>query len=251
MVRVISLVSGKGGVGKTTATANIGAALVERNKKTVLVDANLTTPNLSLHLGIPLYPITLHDVLKRKAHISEALYHHPSGMRIIPASLSVDALRGLNASRLSKILNDLLDVDIVLIDGAAGLGKEAIAAIEASDEVLVVTNPELTAVTDALKAIKIAEKTGAKILGVVVNRVRDHKHELSMGEIQSIVEYPVIGSVPEDIEVARSIAMKMPVVHHSPKSKAAHEFKRLAATIVGEVYIQKRSWIEKFFSWLK
>lgn len=252
MARIISVVSGKGGVGKTTTAANLGAALVERNKKTVVVDANLTTPNLSLHLGIPLYPITLHDVLKRKAHISEALYIHPSGIRVVPASLSVEALRGLNASKLSKALNDLLDTEIILIDGAAGLGKEAISAIEASDEVIIVTNPELPAVTDALKAIRIAEKTGAKILGVVVNRVRGHKHELDSGEMQSILEYPIIGFVPEDMEVAKSISMKMPVVHHSPKSKASHEFKRIAASIVGEVYKEPRpkSWITIFFKWL-
>ncbi len=252
MARVISIVSGKGGVGKTTTTANLGAALVERNKKTVVVDANLTTPNLSLHLGIPLYPITLHDVLKRRAHISEAMYIHPSGIRVVPASLSVDALRGLNASKLAKALDDLLDTEIILIDGAAGLGKEAIAAVEAADEVLIVTNPELPAVTDALKAIRIAEKTGAKILGVVINRVRGHKYELSYEEIQSILEYPVLGSVPEDLEVAKAISMKMPVVHHSPRSKASHEFKRIAAGIVGEVYKEPRTkgWIEVFFKWL-
>jgi len=253
MTRVISIISGKGGVGKTTTTANLGAALAERGKNVVILDANLTTPNLSLHLGIPLYPITLHDVLKGKAFMSEATYTHPSGFKVIPASLSVDALKGLNAGRLQKAITEILGkYEIVLIDSAAGLGKEATAAIEAADEILIVTNPEMPAVTDALKTIKVAERSGARITGVVVNRIKKEGHELSEEDIESMLDIPIIASVPEDSAVPQSISAKMPVVHFSPRSRAAREFKRLAARLVNEGYSEPRekSFFEKFFGWL-
>ncbi len=252
MARVISILSGKGGVGKTTAAANIGAALVEMGKDVTIIDANLTTPNLSLHLGIPLYPVTLHDVLKDKAYLTEAMYIHSSGIKVIPASLSVDALRDLKPKKLKTVIKSLSSEGIVLIDAAAGLGREAQASISSADELLIVTNPELPAVTDALKTIKIAEQEGVRIIGVVANKVRGHKHELSVDEIQSVLEAPVIGVIPEDKKVKESIAMKMPVVQYSPNSRASIEFKRLAHYIEGEEYKEPRkSWIQTFFGWLK
>ncbi len=253
MTRVISVISGKGGVGKTTTTANLGAALAARGKNVVILDANLTTPNLSLHLGIPLYPITLHDVLKGKAFMSEATYIHPSGIKVVPASLSVDALKGLNAGRLQRAITELFGkCEIVLLDSAAGLGKEAVSAIEAADEVLIVTNPDLPSVTDALKTIKLAERAGARVTGVVANRIKKERHELTEEDIESMLDVPVIAAVPEDSAISQSISAKTPAVHFSPKSRAAREFKRLAARLVSEGYSEPRekTFFEKFFGWL-
>jgi septum site-determining protein MinD len=103
-----------------------------------------------------------------------------------------------------------------------------------------------------LKTIKIAEEKGTRILGVVVNRIRGLKHELSLNEIKSILEVPIIGAVPEDMAVPKSIAKRTPVVHHKPKSKASLEFQRLAARIVGEPWtaIKRKSWIDRLFFWL-
>jgi septum site-determining protein MinD len=253
MTRIISVVSGKGGVGKTTLVSNLGASLVKRGKNVIILDGNVTTPNLSLHLGIPFYPITLHDVLNKKAPIESAIYHHESGLKIIPASLSFDAIKDISMERFQAILLHLLGkADIVIVDAAAGLGREALAAINVADDLIVVTNPELPAVTDALKTIKIAEEKGTRILGVVVNRIRGLKHELSLGEIKSILEVPIIGAVPEDMAVPKSIAKRIPVVHHKPKSRASLEFQRLAARIVGEPWtvLKKRSWADRLFFWL-
>lgn len=251
MTTTISILSAKGGVGKTTTTANLGAALTQMKRDIVVLDGNITTPNLSLHLGIPLYPVTLHDVLKRRADIEDALYTHNTGLRIIPASLSADSLRGANADRLESILLDLIGkTEFILIDGAAGLGKEAIAAAKASDQILMVTNPELPAVTDALKGIKTIENK-SEILGIVVNRVNKHKHEMSLEEVETMLDYPVIGVIPEDKNVPKAISMKIPVVNFSPRSRAAREFKRLAANLIGEDFKQERTFFEKFFGWMR
>lgn len=253
MTRIISVVSGKGGVGKTTLVSNLGASLVKRGKNVVILDGNLTTPNLSLHLGIPFYPITLHDVLNKKIPIESAIYQHESGLKIIPASLSFDAVKNISMERFQAALLHLLGkADIVIVDAAAGLGREAMAAINVADELIVVTIPELPAVTDALKTIKIAEEKGTRILGVVVNRIKGLKHELSLSEIRSILEVPIIGAVPEDLAVPKSIAKRIPVVHHKPKSRASQEFQRLAAKIVGEpwIAIKRKSWVDRLFFWM-
>lgn len=253
MTRIISVLSGKGGVGKTTLVSNLGASLVKRGKNVIIIDGNVTAPNLSLHLGIPFYPITLHDVLKNKVPIESAIFHHESGLKIIPASLSADAIKDINIEKFQTVMLSLLGkADIVIIDAAAGLGKEALAAIGVADDLIVVTNPELPAVTDALKTIKIAEENGTKVLGVVVNRVKGLKHELSLNEIKSMLEVPIIAAVPEDLAVPRSIAKRIPVVHHKPNSRASLEFHRLAAKIIGEPWmaIKKKSWVERLFFWL-
>lgn len=241
MTRLICLSSGKGGVGKTTVTSNLGSALTEFGKDTVVMDANLTNPSLGFHLGVPLYPKTLHDVLRGDAHIDEATYLHDNGLRVIPAGLSVDDLRNTSPEMLGDVMLDLVgDPEIVLIDSAAGLGNEATHAIENSDELLVVANPDLPSVTDALKTAKIGEEAGTNVLGVILNRVKDHPSELDIDEVESMVGYPVVGVVPEEEGVQESISLKKPLIHHKPHSEASQEMKKIAADLIGLDYTPKR-----------
>ncbi len=258
MTRIISIASGKGGVGKTTITANVGAALNEFGYRTLVMDTNLTTPNLGFHLGVPLYPKTLHDVLKGEAYVDEAIYVHPTGLKIIPAGISMADLKSTNPKQLGKVVLDLVgDHDVVLLDGAAGLGKESLASIEAADEALIVTNPQLPSVTDALKAIKVAEEAGTHILGVVVNRIRNNKSELSIDDVESLLGYPVIATVPDHDIVQESLAAKTPVVHYSPNAKASIELKKLSASLMGmdweppEEDGSKQSLLSRFFGFLR
>jgi septum site-determining protein MinD len=233
--------------------SNLGAALVKRGKNVIILDGNVTTPNLSLHLGIPFYPVTLHDVLKSKIPIESAIYHHESGLKVVPASLSYEAVKDVDMERFQAVILKLLGkADIVIVDSAAGLGKEALSAINVADDLIVVTNPDLPSVTDALKTIKIAEERGTKILGAVVNRIKGLRHEMSLNEIKSMLEVPIIAAIPEDLAVPRSIAKRIPVVHHKPNSRASLEFHRLAARIIGEPWtaIKRKSWIDRLFFWL-
>src|SRR3990167_7922052 len=103
MSKLITITSGKGGVGKTTTSINLGAALNGFGKEVVIVDANLTTPNIGLHLGAPIVPISLNHVLSGKAKVSEAIYEHESGTKIIPSSLSINELRKINHSKLKEV----------------------------------------------------------------------------------------------------------------------------------------------------
>lgn len=232
MTRLICVSSGKGGVGKTTVTSNLGAALTEFGADTVVLDANLTNPNLGFHIGIPLYPKTLHDVLKGDAHITEAMYIHDSGLRVVPAGLSVEDLKNTSPENLSDILLDTIgEPDFVLVDSAAGLGNESMNAIEASDEVLIVTNPNLPAVTDALKTVNVAEEAGTDVLGVVLNKVKDHDSELETEEVESMIGYEVLMEVPHDEKVEEALAVKKPVIHHEPDHHISERFKGVAADL--------------------
>jgi len=240
MTRVIVCASGKGGVGKTTLVSNLGIALAELGIDVVAIDANLTTPNLGFHLGVPLYPTTLHDVLKGRARMQDAMYRHDSGLKIIPAGIGVDDIKGINARDLSNSIAELVgNTDIVLVDAAAGLGREALAALESADELIVVTNPELPAVTDALKAIKLAQEVGTRIRGVVVNRIEKKVHEMTNTEISNMLGASVIAEIPEDLSVRQAIAKRTPILYHKPHSKASKEIRRLAASLVGMQYKEK------------
>lgn len=251
MTRIIVCAGGKGGSGKTTISANLGAALAKMGKDVTILDANLTTPNLGIHLGVPLFPVTLHDVLKGKAEIWDAVYRHESGLKIIPAGISLRDLKGIDARDLPNTILDFLgSTDILIVDASAGLGREALAAFESADELLLVTNPELPAVTDALKAIKLAEQVGTKVTGVVVNRRAGRAHEMTNTEIKNLLDTEILAEIPEDLAVQESIAKRMPVVNHKPNSKASNEIKKLAARLVGEEISIKQPLRQRLFGFL-
>ena len=255
MTRIIAVVSGKGGVGKTTMVANLGSALAKMGKNVIILDANLTTPSLGLHMGVPLYPITLHDVLKGRANIKDAVYTHESGVKIVPAGLSLKDMRGVDSKDLPNALLDLLgSAEIILLDASAGFGRETLASIESADEMIVVTNPEMSAVTDALKASKIADQLGTRNAGFILNRVSGRKHEMSRRDILGMLDnIPFLGEVPEDLAVQRAVASRVPVIHHNPRSAASNEIMRIAATIVGEekYYKPTMPWYKKMFPFIR
>ena len=116
MGRIIAVASGKGGAGKTTFVCNLATALAKQGKDVVAVDANLTTPNLGVHLGIPLYPVTLQDVLSGDAKLKEALYSDKSGIKVLPADMSITRLSKTTPNELVNVLYKLADgFDFVLL----------------------------------------------------------------------------------------------------------------------------------------
>ncbi|MBI4020961.1 MAG: P-loop NTPase [Candidatus Aenigmarchaeota archaeon] len=233
MARIIAVASGKGGVGKTTVVANLSAALAALGQSVVAVDSNITTSNLGIHLGIPMYPITIQDVLNGKARLKDAIYHHSSGFRVMPADISLEKLLIPDTNEFLEVFYKVTDADFLLVDTAAGLGKEALAAIEAADEVLVVTNPDLPAMTDALKLGRFAEEFGAITLGVVVNRYRGKGYDVPPLEVADFLGMPLLGLIPEDEQVKRALARKTPVVTHRPRSLASREFMLIASRLSG------------------
>ncbi len=252
MTRIIGIVSGKGGVGKTTLVSNLSHVLTELGKDVTAVDANLTTPHLGLHLGFHMVPKSLHDFLRGDAKLKDVVYYHPYGFKVIPAGLSVNDLVGVNADRLQNLTLSLVGkTDFILLDSAPSLGKEATLSLKLSDEILLLTNPNLPAVLDILKVANVAENLNKNVLGVVVNRVNRKENDLSAEEIEEFVKHPVIAEIPEDINVQRSLAARAAVVDHYPKSPASIEMRRLGHYLVGREFNYQQGFWGKVLGWFR
>jgi septum site-determining protein MinD len=237
MKRMIVITSGKGGVGKTTTAINLGAAINYFGKDVLVIDGNLTTPNIGIHLNSPEVPINLNHVLSGKADAFEAVYEHESGMKIMPSSLSIKELNRIKPEKIKDFKEDFKKIsEYIIIDSAAGLGNEALSLIQMADELIVITNPEMPAITDALKAIKIAEQMKKQILGVIVTRVKKNDIEMQPETVKDMLEVPILGMVPEDISVQKSLNLKDAVVHTHPKSNASRAYKEIAAKILQVPY---------------
>ncbi|HJX50603.1 MAG TPA: cell division ATPase MinD [Candidatus Nanoarchaeia archaeon] len=237
MPKIIVITSGKGGVGKTTTAINLGAAINYFGKDVLIVDANLSTPNVGLHLGSPEVPINLNHILNGKADVFEGVYEHASGLKIIPSSLSVKELGKLRPDKLKNCAKDFKKIsEYIIVDSAAGLGEEATCAMKLADDIIIVTNPEMPALTDALKAIKLAEQLKKEVRGVIVTKVKKDRIELQPSTVKDMLESPILGMIPEEDAVRESLNLKDAVVHTHPKSKSARAYKEIAAEIIGEEY---------------
>ena len=241
MKKVIVITSGKGGVGKTTTAINLGAAMNHFGEDVLIIDGNLSTPNIGLHLNSPEVPIDLNQVLQEKAEAFEAVYEHESGIKIVPSSLSIKELKKLEPEKIKEFKKDFMKIsDFVIVDSAAGLGHEAQAVMDMADELIIVTNPEIAAITDALKTIKLAEQKKKFVLGVIVTRVREDDIEMSAEHVRDMLEVPILGMIPEDLHIPRSLKLRDAVVHTHPKSKPARAYKEIAAQILNIDYNSKK-----------
>lgn len=254
--RVIGIVSGKGGVGKTTVVSNLGVALAKHfNKKVVIIDANITTSHLGLFLGIYYSPITLNKLLKtnkKKIKLKEVLNEHIPNLIVVTSSLSVKDLKGVNLLKLKNLIEKIKKVikpDFILIDSAPGLGKEALATLKASDEILFVSNPFIPAAMDIIRVNEVANQLKTNSIGIVLNMVRNEAYELTPEEIEKFVELPVIGLIPMDKNILKALALKAPVVDKFPDSKASKAFIKLAGRLCGEEIEFKESIFDKIKSW--
>jgi len=237
MSRLIVITSGKGGVGKTTTAINLGAAINAFGGDVLVIDANLSTPNVGLHLNSPEVPISLNHVLKGKAEAFEAVYEHESGLKVMPSSLSIKELKRIDIGKLKNFKKDFKKLsDHIIVDCAAGLGQEASSIIDLADELIIVANPELPAITDALKTVKLAEEKKKPVLGVIITRVKRNKIEMQPDAVKEMLETPILGMVPEDIHIQKSINLKDAVIHTHPKSISARAYKEIAAQLLNIDY---------------
>lgn len=255
MARIIGVVSGKGGVGKTVTSANLGSAMARYfDKRVIVVDTNITTPHLGIQLGMYPFDISLNDVLKSSKSIEEAIYEHDSsGMKTVLSSLVLGDMVNLDVNKVKKSIHELDEyADIILLDSAPGLGREGLLTLKTANELLIVVNPNIPSVTDAFKIIKIAKKNNKNIIGMIVNRVGETKYELKPEKIEEIAQIPVIATIPEDKNIPKSIAKKTPIVMMDRKSPASKGFLSLCEEVLGEGYYPPRMNVfEKFMGFFR
>ncbi|MEM5834757.1 MAG: cell division ATPase MinD [Candidatus Aenigmatarchaeota archaeon] len=254
MTRIIGIISGKGGVGKTTLTTNLSYAIAQLGQEVIAIDANITTPHLGLSLGYQFVPKGLQNVLREGISLEDVIYSHPFGFKVVPSVLNVHELKDVDIGKLPEItLNLIGKADFVFLDCAPGLGREATSAILSASEFLLVVNPEMPSVIDALRTASVVKSSNKEILGVVVNRVRKKPYELKKEEIEEILGLPVLVEIPEDKNVQKSLSLKVPVLSLYPDSPAAIEIKKLAYSLCGFPFKAKKprlNLIQRLVNWM-
>ena len=243
MSRIIGIVSGKGGVGKTTLTANLGFYLSSVGKKVTIVDCNVTTSHLGFNFGIYYYGKTLNNVLKGEANLEEATYKYKN-LNIIPASLTLSDLINLDISTIGRFVRQI-ETEFILIDSAPGIGREPMSVLNSVDEVLIITIPYLNAIADVLRIKKILSSLNLKPLGIVLNMVKSLNHELSSHDVEKITDLRVLGEIPYDENVNKALAFGSPVLEIFPFSPSSLMIKKIGDILIGQSYQRRRTFRDK------
>ncbi|MCD6372108.1 MAG: cell division ATPase MinD [Thermococcus sp.] len=233
MGRLISIASGKGGTGKTTTTANLSIALGKLGFKVCAVDADLTMANLSLVMGIDDASVTLHDVLAGRNLIKDAIYATAfENVYLVPAAIDWEHVIRADPRKLPEATQELKGMfDFVLIDSPAGLQMDAMNAMLSGEEVLLVTNPEISCLTDTMKVGIVLKKAGLAVLGFVLNRYGASENDVPPDVAEEVMEIRLLEVIPEDPNVREATLEGIPVVEYKPKSEGAQAFMSLAEKI--------------------
>ena len=240
MSEVIVITSGKGGVGKTTTTANLGVGLAKRGNKVVLIDTDTGLRNLDLLLGLEnriMYDLV--DVVTGRVPYKKALVRHKKyeTLFLLPTSQIRDK-NSINGQQLIDVCNEMRGkFDYILIDCPAGIEQGFKTAIAAADYAIVVTMPEVAAVRDADKIIGELNRADKSHIKLIVNRIRSHMVDagdmMDMEDINDILAIDCIGQVPDDELVVISTNRGDPVISNK-KSLAGQAYNNIVGRICGE-----------------
>ncbi len=242
MVKVYTIASGKGGTGKTTFSVNLGTMLAQLGKETYLMDADIGMANVGLILGLQDAPITLHEILAGKGNINDAIYEGPAGLKVIPSGISLQGFQQADPDRIRDVLGEIVKrCEFLLIDAPAGISKDGVVPLAVADEVILVVNPELSSIVDALKTKILTEVVGGHVLGSVINRVEPEKAEIITRKMEKVLGVKVLGVIPEDSNVRRAASAKTPIVIKFPASPASKAIKRIASDLTGVVYKEEKA----------
>lgn len=226
---IIAIASGKGGVGKTTVAANLGAALSELGNKVTIIDMDLAMPNLEIITGIKNTPVGLIDVLEEKLELGNVVYTGPSRTTIIPPGIMLDGFSRQNIEKISRLLKDFnLKSDFVILDMPPG--REAVDVLSSEIEALLVVNSNKAAVLDSLNLKVLLDKKGVNILGAILNRA-NREDEVWIDEIERVLETSVVAVIPESKIVKQSFDNEECFVVTAAESAPSREIMELAKEV--------------------
>lgn len=243
-VQVIAVTGGKGGVGKSNVSVNLAIALAEMGRRVVVLDADLGLANIDVLLGITAKE-NITNVLKGEVSLRDVMVNGPGGIRIIPAASGTQEMASLDPREhagLIRAFSSISDqLDVLIVDTAAGIGDGVVSFVKASQEVMVVVTDEPTSITDAYALIKLLNRDhGVFRFRVLANMVKTSQdgHNL-FAKLTKVtdrfldVALQYVGCIPTDETVKRAVQRQRAVIEAYPRSKAALAFKALAKKVDG------------------
>ncbi|WP_456371672.1 cell division ATPase MinD [Methanocaldococcus sp.] len=249
---IITIASGKGGVGKTTTSASLAVGLAKLGKKVLAVDGDISMANLGILFNMEKKKPSLHEVLSGEADIKEAIYKHRTGVYVLPTSLSLEGYKKSDIDLLPDVINDIEDeFEYIIIDAPAGLNREMATHLAVADKLLLVVTPEMFSIIDAVRLKESAEMAGTPLMGIVLNRVGRDFGEMRKNEIEMLIKGKVLVEVPEDENVRAGALKNMSVIEYRPNSPASLAYMKLASILAGvpidfDIKIKKKeSFIDK------
>jgi len=240
MARVITITSGKGGVGKTTATANLGTALAMLGQRVVAIDVDIGLRNLDIVMGLEnriVYDLV--DVVEGRCRLRQAMIKDKRlpDLYLIPAAQTRDKT-AVSPADMVEVCRQLRgEFDFILIDSPAGIEQGFKNAVAGADQVVIITTPEVSAVRDADRIIGLVEAEEKGVPQLVINRLNialvRRGEMLSVEDVGEILAIPLLGIVPEDDHILISTNRGVPVVLEN-RSPAGQAFMRIARRLMGE-----------------
>ncbi|WP_094699384.1 MinD/ParA family protein [Brevibacillus laterosporus] len=244
--RLIAVTSGKGGVGKSNVTLNLALGLMEQGKKVLVFDVDLGLANLDVLMGVTPKKHLFH-LLEADHTVWDIIEKGPKGLEFIAGGSGFSEMSQLQDWELSKVFDELGKLqgyaDIILFDTGAGLSKESLQFLMASDEILLVTTPEPPAITDAYAMMKMVhlQKPDAKIK-LIINRASTTREGQQTADklitvAQRFLEFPIgmLGILPDDSYVSKAVKQQHPLLLVYPQSQMAKGIRQLAAKYTAEL----------------
>ena len=239
MSEVIVVTSGKGGVGKTTTTANVGSGLAMLNKKVVVIDTDIGLRNLDVVLGLEIRIVyNLVDVVEGKCRLKQALIKHKKypELFLLPSAQTRDK-NAVTPEQMIALINDLKqEFDYILLDCPAGIEQGFKNAIAGADRALVVTTPEVSAIRDADRIIGLLEADEMKKIDLIINRIRPDMVKrgdmLKVEDVCDILSVHLIGVVPDDEQIVIATNQGEPLVGTDTPAGKAYE--NICHRVIGE-----------------
>lgn len=241
--RIITITSGKGGVGKTNVATNMAIAYSQMGKKVILIDADLGLANVNVMMNIiPQY--NLYHVMRKQKKMSEIILDTEFGIKLVAGASGFSKIANMTEDERNSFIDEmftLADTDIIIIDTSAGVSRNVLGFVAAADEVVIVTTPEPTSITDAYGIIKIiaTEVDNLNInLKMIVNRVKtavegkrvaDRMIQIAAQFLNLKVEY--LGFIYDDPLVAQAVLRQRPFIISDPKGKASVCLKHIVSRI--------------------
>jgi septum site-determining protein MinD len=230
---VYAVASGKGGVGKTATTVNLGASLAEAGYTVAIVDTDLGMANLGGFIGVEPEQ-TLHEVLAGDATLEAATYEALNGLAVVPSGISLNGFANVETAALADAVEALGDAfDYVLLDLGAGLSHDTVLPLALADAVILVSTPQPAAVQDTAKTREITERLGGRVAGVVLTRA-GNPADLGLEQVEATLDLPVMAAIPEDDAVPASAREGKAVLQYDVTSPTVEGYRGLASIIEEE-----------------